>query len=41
MLPRGALPALKPMNLSLPSRFMTHSAITDRAELCVHRKSTL
>ena len=38
--PRGWLPALWAMNLPLPSRFITHSAMTERAELWVHRNRT-
>ncbi|NUP91204.1 MAG: hypothetical protein HUU25_15505, partial [Candidatus Sumerlaeia bacterium] len=37
----GWLPALNPLNRPLPSRFMTHSAMIERAELWVQRKSTL
>src|SRR4029078_10377633 len=40
-LPAGWLPALKARNLPMPNRFKMHSAMTERAEFPVQRKSTL
>jgi hypothetical protein len=39
--PVGRLPALKAVKIGLPLRFMIASAMIDRAEFPVQRKSTL